>query len=323
VDRADPLWKANGASRILLEIHTADRLWGAEESRWWAIVNRRERSRDVTAHGPFGFCAWARVAAEMPSRFAYDAAQLARARPRETTEIVVAASGPRTFARIARWAAGRPGYAGLVALGHPVADQAALWVGARLWAMGPVRPLAFVATLALGPMRVDPSRRGVPSDLLAEVVGRVEALELGIGAPTVAEWGWAAPPCRRVALPPAEQAIPPLDEVLGPDPCTHAEARWEPNAGSDALVLACPACRRRRVALIPAHRLPHGHPLLAAARWDEARYLARERAWAELAGDRGRAAWMADHTLDELRDADGVAGLGAQDVTATAGPPVP
>lgn len=62
------------------------------------------------------------------------------------------------------------------------------------------------------------------------------------------------------------------DDVLGPDRCTHANADWvgkaarlRIGAGAPSVVahLRCPDCLRDRIAVVPLHRFPPGHPMRA------------------------------------------------------------
>lgn len=44
------------------------------------------------------------------------------------------------------------------------------------------------------------------------------------------------------------------------DACIHSRAEWDRNTTDTAIVLRCGTCGRERIAAIPRHRLPAGHP---------------------------------------------------------------
>lgn len=97
-----------------------------------------------------------------------------------------------------------------------------------------------------------------------------------------------------------------MDELLGPDECDHRAGGWRLSAGKDTAILGCPSCLRRRVAVVPLHRLPREHPLWAQAGHGEETYLRMERAARVLAGapDPGERARISD-----LLAAEGAADL--------------
>lgn len=108
-----------------------------------------------------------------------------------------------------------------------------------------------------------------------------------------------------------------LRDLVGEDVCSHPNGRWE-GAGvsrgvTDTARLECPDCLRTRVACLPLHRLPAAHPLWAET--DEVTYLARERYYAELRGDRRPV-----RSVAELRERDGVASVAPADYRVGAGP---
>lgn len=78
----------------------------------------------------------------------------------------------------------------------------------------------------------------------------------------------------------------PLD-LYGIDYCDHPDGRWQPNQTVDALMLNCPTCRRRQIAVVPRHRLPadHKHHILRESEHAHAAYLRREAFYRELAGE--------------------------------------
>lgn len=114
----------------------------------------------------------------------------------------------------------------------------------------------------------------------------------------------------------------PMEQVLGDGSCSHGRAEWVSDGISkyemssrvmrwddivdDSLVLSCPCCLRRRVASVPAHRLPDDHHLLRTIRKNEGQYLDAQHAHEMFAGDvtANRAL-----SIDELRARDGIVSL--------------
>lgn len=112
----------------------------------------------------------------------------------------------------------------------------------------------------------------------------------------------------------------PATEVLGDGACDHPGAQWIADGISrghtgqtpggaaivdDTLRLSCACCVNGRVAAIPAHRLPEGHPLLEQVRQREDEYLDAQQAHELIAGHAGG---RAAH-IDALRARDGIADL--------------
>lgn len=106
----------------------------------------------------------------------------------------------------------------------------------------------------------------------------------------------------------AELPERPAADILGHDTCRHEEARWDSETLQDALVLRCSACRRERIAVVPAHRLPEGHTIARNAERHEIAYLQGERARAALNGQTLR-----EESIADLRARDGVASLDPRD----------
>lgn len=94
----------------------------------------------------------------------------------------------------------------------------------------------------------------------------------------------------------------PASELVGHDFCRHADAHWAEDR--EAVVLRCDACRRERIAVVPAHRLPAGHPVAERVRSHEEAYLRTERARAAIHGRT-----LNVDSIDDLRAQEGVASL--------------
>lgn len=118
-----------------------------------------------------------------------------------------------------------------------------------------------------------------------------------------------------------------LAAMIGRDRCNHSGARWLPAAQratgassptADTARLNCPDCLRTRVAAEPLHRFPADHPALEGVAEED--YLARERFYSELRGDRRPITSIA-----QLRERDGIAELNpaAYAVGMTAAPRPP
>jgi len=91
-------------------------------------------------------------------------------------------------------------------------------------------------------------------------------------------------------------AHPGPGETIAPA-CAHQGAIWGRNRVNDALVLSCPSCTRRALAIVPLHRVVGEHIR------DEATYLRREGLYATLAGQ------DAPGTMAALRERDGLVSL--------------
>lgn len=96
--------------------------------------------------------------------------------------------------------------------------------------------------------------------------------------------------------------------LVGSDACRHRAAHWNPKVVPHALVLQCDECRRERIAIVPAHRLPADNPVATAALDEEASYLSAERARAALLGQT-----LDVESIADLRAREGVASLGPDD----------
>lgn len=112
----------------------------------------------------------------------------------------------------------------------------------------------------------------------------------------------------------------PAEELFGDGSCRHETATWAPDGVGrhwpastavnerfvdDSMVLSCGCCLRRRLASVPAHRLPEGHELLMRIRNKEEEYLAAQHTHELLAGGDV----SAPLSIEQLRARDGIASL--------------
>lgn len=102
-----------------------------------------------------------------------------------------------------------------------------------------------------------------------------------------------------------DPGLPSLADHLGPDVCDHPGAAWgaldrDGPDHPDTAALSCPRCLRRRLAVVPLHRLPDRVPP-AAGDFDQQAYLRQERIHAHLRGDRRSIA-----SFEQLRHRDGL-----------------
>lgn len=198
-------------------------------------------------------------------------------------------------------------------------DGAQLWAGARLRAK---QDDVQVECCAAFPLGVSTKAR-FPHSILNDGLSRVEEWPewLPVDDPTLAVVHWSSAAVAGYGghgEEPAWANAPALSDVLGPPACDHRGATWAPgtpyqecgaNWGPrrprtpDTAVLSCPSCLNRRVATVPAHRLPDDHPQLAAARKNEDDYLDLQHAAEVLAGQSATRAG----SIDELRARDGLA----------------
>lgn len=196
-------------------------------------------------------------------------------------------------------------------------DGAPLWFGVRLRTR---RGQDFVDCCAALPLDVG-SKARVPHRILEDAY-RAEAWPDWLAStepPPVVDWSSAAISSERAqgATRPRGNT-PALSDVLRSVSCDHRSATWAPgklfeepgsaayrSAMADTAILSCPACLNRRVAMLPAHRLPDGHELLAAAHKDPQRYLDLQYGAETLSGAKANRA----STIDELRTRDGIASL--------------
>jgi hypothetical protein len=105
----------------------------------------------------------------------------------------------------------------------------------------------------------------------------------------------------------------PASSVLGPDTCAHTHAAWKRAARPDAHILICDDCHRR-VAVVPAHRLPDDDERLRTL--DRERHARREWVYQRLF-DPQRAP-REPLSFDALRSRDGVASLNPSDYASQA-----
>lgn len=91
-----------------------------------------------------------------------------------------------------------------------------------------------------------------------------------------------------------------LADLVGDERCEHPEGAWSLDETVDALELNCPSCLHRRLAVVPLHRLPDGHPLLPAP--------AEQRAYLErlLRRSPEEGPQDAPESFDQLRARDGI-----------------
>lgn len=169
-------------------------------------------------------------------------------------------------------------------------DEGDIHLLALLRAEGPVEAIGARVYLSTSFTGAD-----TPEELRAEVHTSLRAQ--GIDPPAHVD----PVPC---AIDPAGVWIPDVptagravaDPIAAPV-CLHPRAAWQRNAPGDALVLNCPDCTRRALAVVPLHMAP-GEQIR-----DVDRYVARERYYAVLRGDE------LPETLGDLQRRDGTVSL--------------
>lgn len=176
-----------------------------------------------------------------------------------------------------------PGHLETVVLSRPHGTREgvlSLWVTVVYGARVDGRDLRMAAMLPAGATR---------SETDSGCVRAARRVLSGIGmradVEAVREWDGA-----QLSEEPPSSPLPVLaaSALFGTDRCTHEKARWVLNDPCDAMVLQCSSCLRRRVAVVPRHRLPEDHPehpLRSASHAKRDAYLRRERFYRELAGD--------------------------------------